>query len=308
MQIRREKITPTKAKAILEKNEDNRKLSIKRVKDFAVVMKEGGWKEDNGETVTIDKLNNLLNGQHRLNAIVESGVSINIWVARGAEPEVKNSIDTGKARSVADIFSLNGEAYATQKASISRFIDSWIREGTHLNGSITNTLRGRPQLCHDQLLELYRLYSKEFEWACPLAEANIINGCSKGQLVFALMLLKINKPKAKVEEFLEFFKHGGDYRDSPTHRLPFYLISRRDGEYKRHRREDVFLVLHSYDLWEEKKPFLNKNIRLDNIINRNHDRLYKSYKMKGKWKNIITEEYFKAEINYEKTEAQETLL
>lgn len=307
MKITREKITPAKAKAMLEKNDNNRIIKKPRVNSFAAIMEAGKWKEDNGETLTIDINDDMLNGQHRLNALVDADVSLYFWVARGADPEVKNTIDTGKSRTVSDVFSLNGENYAPQKASLANYIDAWIRGSVHYDSSFSSALKKLPQLSHDQLFELFKLYEKDFKWICPYAELNVINGCAKGQFTFALILLRQNRPKAVLEDFLDCFRDGGDYKESPTHRLPFYIMKRRDSGLKRHRREDLFLVLHAFELWEKQRPWLNRNIRLEHIIQENHKHFYESFKIKGKWKDIITEEYLKPPEEH-KVEGQKELI
>lgn len=73
------KICPKDALKMLEKNIDNRKLRPAVVREYAGYMKSGLWRE-NGETVLITDDGYLLNGQHRLNAIIASGACINMLV------------------------------------------------------------------------------------------------------------------------------------------------------------------------------------------------------------------------------------
>jgi len=51
----------------------------------------------------------LLDGQHRLWAICMSGISVEMFVWRDVEPQSMMAIDSGKARSLADILNIAGE-------------------------------------------------------------------------------------------------------------------------------------------------------------------------------------------------------
>lgn len=48
-------------------------------------MQDGKWKL-NGKTICFDRTGRLLNGQHRLSAVVRSGVSLTTVVVRGLDP------------------------------------------------------------------------------------------------------------------------------------------------------------------------------------------------------------------------------
>jgi len=107
MQIEKILITPTMAKELLEKNISNRKIKSKVVAKYATDMLNGHWLEDTAELITISKLGVLLNGQHRLLAIIKSNTSHKMHIATGAPDEVFKVIDTGSSRSTKDIFQID---------------------------------------------------------------------------------------------------------------------------------------------------------------------------------------------------------
>lgn len=115
-----EKIGPERAEQILETNTKNRKLSSSRVTHFANQMKDGAWNFD-GTPVRIDDKGDLVDGQHRLWAIVESGTTQDFLVVRGVDEASMATMDTGKSRSFADILSLH-DRNATQIVALSAAI------------------------------------------------------------------------------------------------------------------------------------------------------------------------------------------
>ena len=102
-------IAPDLALEWLEKtNTNNRKVSQKHVDRLARDMTDGKWVLTHSG-IAFGPDGTLLDGQHRLWAIVESGVSVEMFVWRNVEPEAMMTIDCGKTRSMADILNIAGE-------------------------------------------------------------------------------------------------------------------------------------------------------------------------------------------------------
>ena len=102
-------IAPDLALEWLEKtNTNNRKVSQKHVDRLARDMTDGKWVLTHSG-IAFGPDGTLLDGQHRLWAIVESGVSVEMFVWRNVEPEAMMAIDCGKTRSMADILNIAGE-------------------------------------------------------------------------------------------------------------------------------------------------------------------------------------------------------
>ena len=98
-----------------------RSVSDRVVKSYAEQMKAGNWKETYNDALVIDTNNNLINGQHRCWAVVESGVSIPVSIVRNADPEVIHYIDKGRNRTVADDLKIHGHRYSPMIASALRY-------------------------------------------------------------------------------------------------------------------------------------------------------------------------------------------
>lgn len=100
-------VSPARAKAWLEMNENNRPLRGRRVTAYARDMAQGKWTMT-GEAIKFDSEGFLLDGQHRLNAVIQSGVTVDMLVVFGLQKESQKNMDTNARRTPADALALNG--------------------------------------------------------------------------------------------------------------------------------------------------------------------------------------------------------
>ncbi len=101
-------VTPEMAAAMLAKNVGNRKLNDKHIRSFAVDMASGNWRLTH-QAIAIGADGNLLDGQHRLHAVVKAQKCVQMFVARYSTSESIMSlpIDLHRKRSVTDILACN---------------------------------------------------------------------------------------------------------------------------------------------------------------------------------------------------------
>lgn len=95
-------VTPEIAAFMLEGNNRNRPAKARHVEILAKEMTEGRFKY-NGDTIRIDRNGNLLDGQHRLMAVVKSGTTHLMTIVSGLDPEAFLTIDQGTRRTNADM-------------------------------------------------------------------------------------------------------------------------------------------------------------------------------------------------------------
>lgn len=117
-------ITPELAAEMLSRNTHNRNIRERTVKTYAADMATGVWRE-NGETVKVAIDGTILDGQHRLLAIVESNTKQRMMVVRDLPPEAQETIDTGVKRIFADVLRLRGEPDPNNIAATCRQIFLW---------------------------------------------------------------------------------------------------------------------------------------------------------------------------------------
>lgn len=101
-------ITPERAKEMLTVNICNRPVSKANLDGIVGGLKRGEWKH-NHQPIIFSKEGRLLDGQHRLMACVNTGISIKVTIEWGASADIFPTLDSGKARDNADTLGLLGE-------------------------------------------------------------------------------------------------------------------------------------------------------------------------------------------------------
>lgn len=102
-------IGPKEAQTLLEKNiSENRSVRKAQVLRYANDMKGGRWKTNTGETIKITNDGTVVDGQHRLLAVIKAGVEIEFEVAFNVSSDTFDVLDTGCTRTAGDSFKVSG--------------------------------------------------------------------------------------------------------------------------------------------------------------------------------------------------------
>ena len=103
-----EVVTPSRARAILERNDRNRAIAAAVVDKYARDMKNGAWAL-NGQTIKIGASGRLLDGQHRCAAAIRSNTPFQAIIVEGLDDEVFDTFDLGTRRPISAILKDRGE-------------------------------------------------------------------------------------------------------------------------------------------------------------------------------------------------------
>ena len=96
------KLTPEKAQFILDfYNKDNRKLSKSQVNAIVKSINKDGWMFD-GQSITFNVEGNLTEGQHRLHAIVITGITAKVSISLGVVTSAFTKCAPAKPRKAED--------------------------------------------------------------------------------------------------------------------------------------------------------------------------------------------------------------
>lgn len=124
-------INPTIAKAMLGHMVENRSVSPARVKRYEGAMNRGEWQV--GDPIMVNCDGRVIEGQHRLHAVIKSGKSIRFVVIEGYDPKKTFGIvGGGKERSSKDWFDILGDKNAGIRASAMRLLEADRRGVIHL--------------------------------------------------------------------------------------------------------------------------------------------------------------------------------
>lgn len=124
MNVTMQSIGPALARQMLENNTGNRPINPSHVDILAKEMLRGQWKV-NGDTICLNDYR-IIDGQHRLLAIVKSGVTIQTLLVAGLDSDVFDTKDVGRRRSAADTLSVRGEVETKKLASALVVVDRYM--------------------------------------------------------------------------------------------------------------------------------------------------------------------------------------
>jgi hypothetical protein len=94
-------MTPQKAAKYLAKNASNRNMRLRKVAEYKRQMDKGYWRLTS-EGISVGSDGTLLDGQHRLQAVIEHGKAVPMVVITGLPPGTQQYMDSGIPRRVGD--------------------------------------------------------------------------------------------------------------------------------------------------------------------------------------------------------------
>jgi len=239
MKITIETITPDVARAMLGHNTANRGLRRQRVVSYADQMARGQWLET-GDPIKFAPDGTLLDGQHRLAAVIESGATVRMAVARNVNRDAYRIIDTGLGRTPGD--GLGPEvANAAVKAAAARLL--YVIE---CDGDPRKT-QDMTAVTRTDVTDYFEEHHEELESAQPLAWALYRatgGGIKAAWMAFIVLARRVNREWA--DEFCDGLLTGanlspGDPRLALRNWLPRNKM-RQNGGY-------VGVFVKTWNLW-----------------------------------------------------------
>lgn len=225
--------TPDMAMDLLTLNDmgKNRYINEKRIVRYKNKLIKGKFPV-NGETFKISKTFKLIDGQHRLWSIVESGVTLRILIVTGIEDKAMAYIDIGQNRTATDMVVIN--EFRNNATSLAYCIKSLIyykntsRVSTTLSsGDVSNdevdAFLEKKKHCEDlnKWIELGKKANKRLKkWLSPAQWATIY---------YILYYQPFDNPeigRKKVTEFMFSFIEGNDLsKNNPIKKLRDLFMS-----------------------------------------------------------------------------------
>lgn len=251
--IKVESITPEMAKAILkDRNPRNRAVRRRVVKQYAADMKNGKW-QITGDPIRFDREGNLIDGQHRLNAVIEADTAIQTVVIHNLERSTQDVIDTGAKRSAGNVLQMRGMVKNTNAvATVARVGISY--ERGHMKTTKTYLLETTHSEVLDWVEQNYTGLLETFNMSHKLSK---YTRGSMGAIQYAFHhLYTINPKEAKkfLEDLVELRSGGkGDPR-ATLHRTLVTLG--QTGHYKAKPAFTVYAIFKAWNAVRENKQIL----------------------------------------------------
>lgn len=239
------KVTPEMAEGWLQNNSTNRKTSLRIIERYASDMSENKW-NFTGDSIKFTTNGKLLDGQHRLLAIIKSNKPQKLLIISKLKDEIFYDLDKGRKRTFADILHINNPElkYLNSIASAVRFLYAYYSFTDDVSFKTKTTT-----VKDFKLLNQYFIENKE----AIMSSLNFVVGISsedtfitKTVLVFIHFIFsRIDKETA--DDFVSSLMTGENLKaQSPIYSLREKLIEFR---YKKVSLSPELSIIYCINVW-----------------------------------------------------------
>lgn len=204
-------ITPSIAETFLASRVANRNISNLQVSKYADDMKSGKW-EITHQGIAINSQGALVDGQHRLSAVIKSECSVYMWVAFGVDSK---TFDQLRPRSLSDTLKMNyGVSHSTRTIAALRCM-MFMPLSTHYQGSYAN------------MAAMTNIYSDVCDYLDSHASPHIVSVCC-APVIAAIGRAYYHEDTDRLSDFCKILLNGIPKNlttDTAALRLRNYLIS-----------------------------------------------------------------------------------
>lgn len=236
------KITPAIAEKMLGKNVRNRHVSARVVEKYRRAMTAREW-TITGEAIKFAANGDLLDGQHRLAAVIECGLTIPMLVVKGLPSSAQDVMDTGRARTVGDQLGIGGFPDAALLAAVARAVILYRADEMAARRTVTT-----PEV--RELVEGNTLIAFATARARPISKACDLRPAVAGACVYLLMQVD----DVKAAEFFDRMIDGANLpAGSPILALRARLRALRDERTTLPMDALISLVFRTWNAWRQRR-------------------------------------------------------
>lgn len=156
MRIEKILVTPSIAELYLGKMIQNRNIKESNIIKLTESIKKGYWNAENGEFIKIDKNGKLIDGQHRLRAVIKANTSIYMSFIFDCDPSSYQSLDIGISRSFGDILKMKGYKNYNKIPNVIQ------NESVIIKGVTIRRLSGNSEI--NNIIDIERIYLENMEY------------------------------------------------------------------------------------------------------------------------------------------------
>lgn len=219
-------ITPEMAANCLSKNPNNRHINMRWVNHLATLIKNGEFTLTH-QGIAFDEDGNLIDGQHRLHAIIKAGIAVKMEVSSGWPRSNILAIDVGKKRNFDDRARFLGRDERRTDLAIAKILKY---------GPVNGTIKLSP----DMEFNLIDEYRPGIDFASSLG------GGHKKYYVIPVQAIvaraSYTQDKARLTEFVKTLITGqmGKLGDQPAIKLRESIIAYRAAKKQLVRNQDFY--------------------------------------------------------------------
>ena len=244
-------VTPKQAQEWLEGNVDNRNLREARVIQLAQILQRNEWELTN-DCLVFDSDGTLLNGQHRLSAVVVAGIPARFVILRGVPPKAQEVFDSGLTRTLGDQLQRRGVPYYTYVSSAL----FWLHRIAYSEETgVAHYAEPGQRPTFRQLLKLYDDNLDLAEEAPKIGKhVNTLKVRAGATLAVYHRLRQIDDDniEAEVDIFFENWLTGEGLRASdPVYRLREWTLDDAAKRHTRGRAPDYRFVAYALTAWNK---------------------------------------------------------
>lgn len=210
-------VTPDQAMMWLDKNTHNRTVRQSVVEKYARDMKAGNWHLTH-QGILFDWNDVLIDGQHRLWAIIESQSTIEMVVTYGADPTSQEFIDGGEMRQARDVLALRGEKVNPLMVGVGKLLAKQVLQ--------------RQNPTRQETVEIYDEYKEAIHFAAK-AFPRMVRGVTIAPVLTPIARAFYSEPQPQLIRFATVLSEGmaNGPEDKPAILLRNLLLERNP---KRH--------------------------------------------------------------------------
>lgn len=253
-------VPPTTAKRILEGlNTGNRSLNEGHIRSLTRDINSDNWVPASGSMVTFDRSGKLLDGQHRLSAIILSGKALRLSLKFGMPEAAKKVIDTGRKRTAVDYLRMTegpDAKYKLERASVARLIYGFLNDQEHPASYSSNNKPTQSDI--SEILEEYDTEIMECV-SSVYASGHIGKVVIQSYPAFVAFLARRTPHADKVPQFLELLTNGANMSNThPIHVVRNRLLTNPDLRYQKSKEKTIGLLIRAWNLFVRDESTSNK--------------------------------------------------
>lgn len=226
-------LTPSLAALILERNPKNRPMSKRNGDELKQDLANSRF-VFNGESIILSDTGILNDGQHRCQAVIETGASIPTVICFGPKEDTRFTVDTGRSKSVANFLDMKGKTYTRALGAAASYVLEYRQHGALMQfGGANRPSKAAILSAVDELRGL--------EASVTLTSGAMKTVRSHAIVAFAHFVLAKRAGREAADEFIQKLIEGdGLRRGDPIHFCRNRLLGFGRGTDARARAELIF--------------------------------------------------------------------